>query len=194
MKPIWKGTLETGSEADVDRAIDRLKSLRVDFVKITDNTLEPELFLYAVRQARAAGLRASGHIPLAITVRQAVDAGLSSIEHLDYAYSAGVRDEAAIAADFGAGRIKREQAVARQDAGFDRPTAMDTYRYLAHKGVFVTPALACARPTSGAFSARPRRARIRSRKGTRAMSGLPTSFRCFSRRASRSWPAPTRDT
>jgi imidazolonepropionase-like amidohydrolase len=141
MKPIWKGTLETGSEADVDRAIDRLKSLRVDFVKITDNTLEPELFLYAVRQARAAGLRASGHIPLAITVRQAVDAGLSSIEHLDYAYSAGVRDEAAIAADFGAGRIKREQAVARQDAGFDRPTAMDTYRYLAHKGVFVTPTL-----------------------------------------------------
>lgn len=141
IKPIWKGTLETGSEADVDKAIAQLKTRRVDFVKITDNTLKPELFLYAVRQARAAGLRASGHIPLAITVRQAVDAGLSSIEHLDYAYNAGVKDEAAIAADFGAGRITREQATERQDAGFDRQTAINAYRYLAHKGVFVTPTL-----------------------------------------------------
>ena len=139
--PIWKGTLETGSEADVDQAIERLKTLRVDFVKITDNTLKPELFLYAVRQSRAAGLRASGHIPLAITVPQAVDAGLSSIEHLDYAYNAGVKDEAAIAADFGAGGITREQARERQDAGFDRQTAMDAYRRLARTGVSVTPTL-----------------------------------------------------
>jgi hypothetical protein len=141
IKPIWKGTLETGSEADVDKALDQLKTLGVDFVKITDSTLEPKLFLYAVRQAHAAGLRTSGHIPMAITVRQAVDAGLSSIEHLGYAFNAGVRDEAAIAADFGSGRITRVEATARLDAGFDRETAMSAYRYLAHKGVSVTPTL-----------------------------------------------------
>ena len=86
------------------------KALDVDFVKITDSTLKPELFLYAVRQARAAGLRTSGHIPMALTVRQAVDAGLSSIEHLDYAFKAGAKDEAAIAAEFAAGRIDRAEA------------------------------------------------------------------------------------
>lgn len=139
--PVWKGTLETGSEADVDRAIDTLSTLRVDFVKITDSTLRPDLFLYAVRKACASGLNASGHIPMAITVREAVDAGLSSIEHLDYAFKAGVKNEAAIAADFAAGRIDRAEANRRLDAGFDRETAMAAYRYLADKGVSVAPTL-----------------------------------------------------
>src|SRR4030095_9744677 len=107
LKPIWKGTIETGSEADVDAALQQLQALKVDFVKITDSTLKPELFLYAVSKARAAGLRTSGHIPMGITVRQAIDAGLSSIEHIDYAVRAGVKDEPAIAAAFAAGRLSR---------------------------------------------------------------------------------------
>ncbi|AMY07977.1 ankyrin repeat protein [Luteitalea pratensis] len=139
--PVWKGTLETGSEADIDKAMITLRGLDVDFVKITDSTLKPELFPYAVRKARAAGLKASGHIPMALTVREAVDAGISSIEHLDYAFKAGVKDEAAIAADFAAGRIDRAEANRRLDAGFDRATAMKAYRYLAEKTVSVSPTL-----------------------------------------------------
>jgi len=140
--PLWKGTIEVGSEKDVDAALDRLKNRdKVDFVKITDSTLKPELFLYALRQAKALGLRTSGHIPMALTTEQAVDAGISSIEHLDYAYNAGAKDEAAIAADFAAGRIDRAEANRRLDAGFDRDTAMAAYRRFAAKGVFVTPTL-----------------------------------------------------
>jgi len=79
------------------------------------------------------------------TVRQAIDAGLSSIEHLDYAHKAGVKDEAAIAADFGAGRIDRAQANARLDADFDPATAMEAYRSMAAKGLVVTPTLNVSR-------------------------------------------------
>ncbi|WP_428630960.1 amidohydrolase family protein [Sphingopyxis sp.] len=140
--PLWKGTIEVGSEADVDAALTRLQQRdKVDFVKITDSTLKPELFLYALRQARALGLRTSGHIPMALTTEQAVDAGISSIEHLDYAYNAGAKDEAAIAADFAAGRIDRAEANRRLDTGFDRDTAMAAYRRFARQGVFVTPTL-----------------------------------------------------
>ncbi len=139
--PVWKGTLETGSEADVDRALAKLQGLKVDFVKITDSTLKPPLFLYAVSQAKALGMKTSGHIPMALTVGQAVDAGLSSIEHIDYAFKAGVKDEGAIATDFAAGRIDRAEANRRLDAGFDRATAMAAYRNLAAKGVYVTPTL-----------------------------------------------------
>ncbi len=141
IKPVWKGTLEVGSQADLDAALARLKRDRVDFVKITDSTLSPALFLSAVSGARANGLRASGQIPMALTVQQAVDAGISSIEHLDYAYKAGVKDEAAIAADFAAKRIDRAEANRRLDAGFDRDTAMNAYRGFAAKGVYVTPTL-----------------------------------------------------
>jgi imidazolonepropionase-like amidohydrolase len=140
--PVWKGTIEVGSEADVDATLARLQQRdKVDFVKITDNTLKPELFLYALRRAKALGIRTSGHIPMALTVDQAVDAGISSIEHLDYAYNAGAKDEAAIAADFAAGRIDRAEANRRLDAGFDRDTAMSAYRRFAAKGVSVTPTL-----------------------------------------------------
>jgi hypothetical protein len=67
IKPVWKGTLETGSEVDVDQAVAKLVALKVDFVKITDNTLAPALFLYAVRKARAAGFALPGH-PDGVTV------------------------------------------------------------------------------------------------------------------------------
>jgi len=139
--PIWKGTLETGSRADVDAAIARLRELKVDFVKITDNTLDAQLFLYAVGQARAAGFKVSGHIPMALTVHQAVEAGSSSIEHLDYAFKAGAKDEAAIAADFATGRIDRTEVERRIYSGFDMPTAMKAYHELAQRGVYVTPTL-----------------------------------------------------
>ncbi|WP_380878487.1 amidohydrolase [Sphingomonas sp. DBB INV C78] len=141
LKPVWKGTLETGSEADVDAALAKLKGLNVDFVKITDSTLDPQLFLYAVSHAKALGLRSSGHIPMAITVGQAVDAGLSSIEHLDYAYHAGSTQEAAIAADFAAKRIDRAEANRRLAASFDEKTAMAAYRHFAAQGLSVTPTL-----------------------------------------------------
>lgn len=141
LKPVWKGTIETGSTAEVDKAIAQLKTLGVDFVKITDSTLTPDLFLYGVSKARALGLRVSGHIPMALTVNQAVDAGISSIEHLDYAFKAGVKNEAVIAADFAAGRIDRAEANRRLDAGFDPETAKAAYRHLAEKGVSVTPTL-----------------------------------------------------
>ncbi len=141
LKPIWKGTIEVGSQADVDAAIAHEKRVGVDFVKITDSTLDPKLFLFAVTQARAAGLRVSGHIPMQDTVGQAVAAGISSIEHMDYAYKAGVKDEALIAADFAAGRIDRAEANRRIDKGFDAATAMAAYGNLAANRVFVTPTL-----------------------------------------------------
>jgi len=125
----------------VDAAVARLKELKVDFVKITDNTLDPQLFLYAVGQARAAGFKVSGHIPMALTVHQAVEAGISSIEHLDYAFKAGAKDEVAIAADFAAGRIDRTEVERRIYSGFDTATAMKAYHELANRGVFVTPTL-----------------------------------------------------
>jgi hypothetical protein len=52
-----------------------------------------------------------------------------------------VRPNAAIAADFAAGRIDRTEANRRIDAGFDRATATAAYRDFAKKGVFVTPTL-----------------------------------------------------
>lgn len=139
--PVWTKTLEVGNKADVDAALARLKQDHVDFVKITDSTIKPDVFLYAVARARSMGLRTSAHVPLGVTIEQAVDAGLTSIEHIDYAYKMGARDEAAIVADYNAGRITAAAARERLQRDFDPATAMRGYRMLAAKGVFVTPTL-----------------------------------------------------
>ena len=120
IKPIWKGTLETGSRADVDAAITKLKGLRVDFVKITDSTLDPQLFLYAVAQARAAGFRSIGaHTHGAHgAARRSMPASAPSSTSTMPSRQAR-RTKRLIVGDFAAGRITRAEADRRIDADFD---------------------------------------------------------------------------
>ena len=124
IKPVWKGTLETGSTADVDAAIAKLKALDVDFVKITDSTLKPELFLYAVRKARVGrlcGLPATSRWASLCARQSTLDS--SSIEHIDYAVRAGVKDEPAIARPLPPATSTARKPAAGSMQGFDRATA-----------------------------------------------------------------------
>jgi imidazolonepropionase-like amidohydrolase len=142
---VWPGDLEVGSRAEVDAALDSLQALRADFVKLTDNTLDPSLFLYALGAIRQRGLRSSAHVPLPVAVRDAVEAGLGSIEHLSYAIKAGSPREAELSRARAAGRIPSrvppEDAIAR----FDSATAMATYRLMARRGTAITPTLLIGR-------------------------------------------------
>ena len=140
-KPLWKGTIEVGTPAEVDAALDRLQAMKVDFVKITDNTLKPDIFLYAVGEAKRRGLKTSAHTPYALTIRKAVDAGLSSIEHVDYLIKAGSPREAEIGAAFAAGQITYGEASDAFTDSFDAAYAAGVYRQLARGGVSVTPTL-----------------------------------------------------
>jgi imidazolonepropionase-like amidohydrolase len=140
-KPLWKGTIEVGTPADVDRALDRLQALDVDFVKITDNTLKPDIFLYALNAARARGLKTSAHTPFALTIEQAATAGLSSVEHIDYLIKAGSPEEAKVGAAYAAGKITYGEASERFVATFDPAYARQVYGRLAKTGIAVTPTL-----------------------------------------------------
>lgn len=144
-KPLWKGTIEVGTPAEVDAALDRLQAMKVDFVKITDNTLKPDIFLYAVKAAKARGLKTSAHTPYALTIEQAVEAGLSSVEHLDYLIKAGSPQEVAIGADYVAGKLSYGEASDRFVETFDQAYAARTYRRLAKTGLHVTPTLNMSR-------------------------------------------------
>ena len=140
-KPIWKGTLEVGTPAEVNAALDKLHAMKVDFVKITDNTLKPDTFLYAVKEAKRRGLRTSAHTPYALTIDQAVDDGLSSIEHIDYLIKAGSPKEAEIGAAYAASKVTYGAATDAFVDSFDAAYARKAYRRLAAKGVYATPTL-----------------------------------------------------
>lgn len=138
---IWPGDIEVGSRAEISAALDRLQGWKVDFVKITDNTLSPELFVDALQQAHARGLKVSAHLPFVLTVDEVSAAGLSSIEHIEYAYKAGSPKEAEIGAMVRRGEIDSKEGWNRIQASFDRATALAAYRRLAERGTAVTPTL-----------------------------------------------------
>src|SRR5204863_534681 len=95
--------------------------------------------------ARRAGLKVSAHIPSGVTIRQALDAGLSSIEHLDYALKPGSPVEAETVAAVHDGRMTKAEGDRHIDAAFDPRIALPTWRMMAARGVVVTPTLEISR-------------------------------------------------
>jgi imidazolonepropionase-like amidohydrolase len=138
---IWPGDLEVGSEADVRAALDRLQAMRVDFVKITENTLTPDLFLYGLAEARRRGFIVSAHVPVALTLDRVSEAGLGSIEHMSYLLRGGSPREAALSAAVAAGKMPAADAVTAMIDSFDEATALATFGRLAARGTAVTPTL-----------------------------------------------------
>ena len=144
-KTIWPGTIEVATRPEVDAALDRLVGLHVDFVKLTDNMLKPELFLYAVGEIKKRGLKSSAHIPQPIAVRDAIDGGLGSIEHMSYAIKAGSPREAELAKTRAAGSIPDRIPAENAMAVFDENIALETYRLMAQRGTAITPTLTISR-------------------------------------------------
>jgi imidazolonepropionase-like amidohydrolase len=138
---IWPGDLEVGSEADVRGALDRLQAMRVDFVKITENTLAAPLYMYALAEARRRGFTVSAHVPVALTLDQVSEAGLGSIEHMSYLLRGGAPREAELSAAAAAGRTSAADAVTAMIDSFDEATALTTFKRLAARGTAVTPTL-----------------------------------------------------
>jgi imidazolonepropionase-like amidohydrolase len=130
---IWPGDTEVESQAGVDSALDNLQRLRVDFVKLTDNTLEPDLFRYALGEIRRRGMKSSAHIPGGVPVREAVQLGLGSIEHLSYAIRGASEG------------IPKAPRADNQPPSFDSANAVALYRFMAERGTAITPTLNISR-------------------------------------------------
>ena len=138
---IWPGDQEVDTEQDIDAALDRLQRWKADFVKITDNTLSPELFMTALRKAEQRGLRTSAHVPDALTIDEVGAAGLDSVEHIGYLLKAGSPKEKAIGQALAHGEIDGGEAWEQWNASFDPELARTVYARMAEHGTAVTPTL-----------------------------------------------------
>jgi imidazolonepropionase-like amidohydrolase len=79
--PVWPGSLIARTPDDGRRIVDSLHVASAPFLKLFDSLL-PETFLAIVARARALGMPATGHVPGAVAVGAASDAGMRSVEHL----------------------------------------------------------------------------------------------------------------
>ena len=138
---IWPGDLEIGDEAGLSKALDSLQKLQVDFVKITDNTLEPNLFLKSIQAARKRGWQVTGHIPATMTVATYANAGLSAIEHIGYLQRAASDKEDSITQLRAAGKINNKEAAVLYLNTFNKEVAIQKFKNLAANGTAVVPTI-----------------------------------------------------
>lgn len=138
---LWDGDLEIGSHQDMLAGMAKLQKMQVDFIKITENTLQPDLYLDTIAEARRRGWRVSSHVPYGTSIAELAEAGVSSIEHASYLLRLGFADEAQIAAAVRAGTMTNRQAGAYYQQGFDQHLAFYGYQMLARQQVAVTPTL-----------------------------------------------------
>ena len=87
-KAYWPGSLEVETPAQIRAALDSLRRLRVDYVKIYDSQISGPAFLETIRQAQRRGLKTTGHMPYSVTLGEAVRRGLDATEHLYYVFKA----------------------------------------------------------------------------------------------------------
>lgn len=147
-KPLWKGTQEVGTPQEVARALDKLRGDRADFVKITENTMRADVYLDALRQAKARGLPSSAHLHGQVTLDQASEAGLGTLEHLNYLLRAATPREAELTAQVVAGTITARSAAEQSLASYDEATARAAFKRLAARGTAVVPTLSVIRITA----------------------------------------------
>jgi hypothetical protein len=67
--------------ANAKQAVDELKRLGVDFIKVHDHTPREAFFAIAA-EAPKVGLTFAGHVPMNVTIDEAAGSGMKSIEHL----------------------------------------------------------------------------------------------------------------
>lgn len=137
---IWKDDLEIENEEELNQMLDKLDDYRVDFVKITENTLPGDLFLKSVKAAHDRGYRVSGHVPIDLTIDELIAAGFTSIEHASYMLRLG-NDENKIKEAVLDGTLTKTDAGNLYIDQFDQSKAIERYKQLGEKDFFVCPTL-----------------------------------------------------
>ena len=78
--PDWPYRRHITNAQEAREAVRDLKQRGVDFIKVHDGTPR-EAFFAIAEEAPKLGLSVAGHVPSAVTVEEAADAGIKSIEH-----------------------------------------------------------------------------------------------------------------
>jgi len=138
---MWAGDIEISTVEEMNKAIDSLEKMQVDFIKITDNTLKPDLYLEILREARKRGFKTSAHIPFSLMMEQVSSAGLGSVEHGSYLLKASSSKEKELTEQIASGKVNYRDVLPEILSSITEEKAMSTYMMMAQNGTAVVPTL-----------------------------------------------------
>jgi imidazolonepropionase-like amidohydrolase len=135
-KPAWAGSINVASQTDVVTALDSLKTLKADYVKIYDGSLTKEMYYAIIQESFRRGMKVTGHMPMTADIHQAVEYGLNGTEHLYYVLKAcSPKADSLTRLNLGYGILSDLADT------YDAQLANKVYKMLAEKKVFVTATL-----------------------------------------------------
>ncbi|MCK0159930.1 amidohydrolase family protein [Allomuricauda sp. F6463D] len=137
----WAGSLEVQTDADLQKALDSLETLEVDFVKIYDSRISPKSYLNAIKEAKNRGFTVSGHMPFTVTLDETIDAGMDGIEHLYYIMKGCASNEIEVTDKLNSGEMGFWDAMPALMGAYTDSTAQTTFAKLKDDNVFVVPTL-----------------------------------------------------
>lgn len=140
-KARWAGSLEVATPQEIDKALDSLQNLGVNYVKLYDSTISGHNYLEIIKKAESRGMITSGHMPFTVQLDDAINAGLDNVEHLYYILKGCSSEEAAITEKIRAGEMGFWDSMSQLIKTYDEKTAQNTFKKLKDQQVFVTPTL-----------------------------------------------------
>jgi imidazolonepropionase-like amidohydrolase len=79
--PAWPGSIAVTSPEEARNAVQQMKQVGADFIKVYFNQVEPATWKAVMDEAHRAGLKVSGHLPPNLSLQTAFELGLDGLEH-----------------------------------------------------------------------------------------------------------------
>ncbi len=130
----WPGSIAVDSDRAVQAALDSLEKLEVDYVKLYDYSLAPQIYYRIIEEATRRGYKTTGHMPMAAYLREAIQRGLTGTEHTYYVLKGCSAKEDSLTA-LGRGYGILSDLVDT----YDVETASALFALLAEKQCYITP-------------------------------------------------------
>lgn len=143
--PVWPGS-NVAADAEQARAVvDQLYDEGAAFIKVYSK-LSREAYFAIGQRATEHGIPFAGHIPLAVTVEEAAEAGQRSVEHLTQIAGACTTQQSELRnawfAYYGSDRASGQRGLLdRTRAEYDEPTCRDLFQLLVEQDVWQVPTL-----------------------------------------------------
>jgi Amidohydrolase family len=141
----WHGNVAAANAGEGRQAVDVLKQVGVDFIKVK-SSLSRETYFAIADESRNQHIVFAGHVPDAVRAAEASDAGQKSIEHLTGIALGCSREESQIMEELAKAIAARDRtrygrATARTTETFDKNTAMALFAELAKNRTWQVPTL-----------------------------------------------------
>jgi hypothetical protein len=142
----WPGNVSAASAEEGRQAVDVLKQVGVDFIKVK-SFLSKEAYFAIADESRRQHIDFAGHVPDVVRAAEASDAGQKSIDHLTGVSLGCSSEESQLMEELteaieARDRVRYGRATARVTETFDRKTATALFSKFAKNQTWQVPTLA----------------------------------------------------